>query len=613
MGTSWEVITRTLQADDPPTPVASVLPEEGSTAWADNWMIHAEAEHPNCAYLWINHITSPEVQAEQSSTYGEAPANLAACETVAEHCEQYHAEDAEYYEQLHYWTTPTKECLDGRTDVECKDYAEWVDGVDRGEGLIEGRTSRRAVARALARRPRLRLGLTLSGPLLWFARRLRRRTRRAAHHVAVPQRDGGSDHRDGHRTRRSTTTAPSSTTTSTETWPLRTVGAAIAVTVIDLVIALPVAFFMAKVATTRARRQLVIAVTMPLWAGYLVKGYAWRGMLNPESGILKEVFGVSPGYGIWGTITVLAYLWLPYMVIPIYVGLDRLPTSLLEASTDLGGTAGRTFRVRGAAAARALDRGGVDLHVQPHPWRLLREPAPRRHDAVHRQHHLQQLQREPAAGGGLRHRADPHHGRLPARGPRRWRARGAVAMFLSRRARLALRIFTGLVLVVLYFPLLYVARLSFATSRGFAWPPSGWTLDHWNDARHAEAPRDALVNSLTDRAVGHPRRACARVARRRGPVPLPVLRAPCLQPLIVLPARAARHRHRHRAQRRLRPPRRRPLPGHPGHRSRHLLHRDRVQQRGRSHAPARAEHRRGLRRPRRRPAPDVPATCGSRS
>ena len=127
IGTSWEVITRTLQADDPPVPVASVLPEEGSTAWADNWMIHADAEHPNCAYLWINHITSPEVQAEQSSTYGEAPANLAACETVAEHCEQYHAEDAEYYEQLHYWPTPTKECLDGRTDVECKDYAEWVE------------------------------------------------------------------------------------------------------------------------------------------------------------------------------------------------------------------------------------------------------------------------------------------------------------------------------------------------------------------------------------------------------------------------------------------------------------------------------------------------------
>ena len=56
----------------------------------------------------------------------EAPANLKACETIAEHCTQYHADDAEYYDQLHYWTTPTKECLDGRTDVECKDYSEWV-------------------------------------------------------------------------------------------------------------------------------------------------------------------------------------------------------------------------------------------------------------------------------------------------------------------------------------------------------------------------------------------------------------------------------------------------------------------------------------------------------
>jgi len=69
-------------------------------------------------------------------------------------------------------------------------------------------------------------------------------------------------------------------------------------------------------------------------------------------------------------------------------------------------------------------------------------------------------------------------------------------MFLSRRARKALQIFTGLVLVVLYFPLLYVARLSFATSRGFTWPPRGWTLEHWEDARHARPAREALVHSL---------------------------------------------------------------------------------------------------------------------
>jgi putative spermidine/putrescine transport system substrate-binding protein len=127
MGTSWQIIANTLQADEPPTPVDSVLPKEGSTAWSDNWMVHSEAEHPNCAYEWLNYITSPDVQAEVASTFGEAPANLTACESIAEHCETYHADDAAYYDQLHYWTTPTKECLDGRGDAECKDYAEWVE------------------------------------------------------------------------------------------------------------------------------------------------------------------------------------------------------------------------------------------------------------------------------------------------------------------------------------------------------------------------------------------------------------------------------------------------------------------------------------------------------
>jgi putative spermidine/putrescine transport system permease protein len=70
-------------------------------------------------------------------------------------------------------------------------------------------------------------------------------------------------------------------------------------------------------------------------------------------------------------------------------------------------------------------------------------------------------------------------------------------MFLSRRARVVLRLVTALVLVVLYFPLLYVMRLSVATSRGFTWPPKGFTLDHWSDAAHADGPRAALWNSVT--------------------------------------------------------------------------------------------------------------------
>ena len=125
---------------------------------------------------------------------------------------------------------------------------------------------------------------------------------------------------------------------------LRTLGAAAMVTAIDALIALPVAFFMGKVASPRARRALVVSVTLPLWAGYLVKGYAWRSLLDPGGGALKEVLGHTPGFGYASSILVLSYLWFPFMVIPLFAGFERLPTSLLEASTDLGAKAGRTFR-----------------------------------------------------------------------------------------------------------------------------------------------------------------------------------------------------------------------------------------------------------------------------
>ncbi|GAA1925058.1 ABC transporter permease [Nocardioides marmoribigeumensis] len=128
---------------------------------------------------------------------------------------------------------------------------------------------------------------------------------------------------------------------------LRTLGIAAAVTVVDAVLAFPVAFFMAKVARPRARRLLVIAVLMPLWAAYLVKAYAWRGMFA-TGGLIDWIgtpFGVgSPGYGIAATVVTLAYLWLPYMILPVYAGLERLPDSLLEASSDLGAPAVTTLR-----------------------------------------------------------------------------------------------------------------------------------------------------------------------------------------------------------------------------------------------------------------------------
>jgi putative spermidine/putrescine transport system permease protein len=128
----------------------------------------------------------------------------------------------------------------------------------------------------------------------------------------------------------------------------RTLGIAIAVTLIDLVIGSALAFFTSKVVRSRrVRYALIIMITLPLWASYLVKGYAWRITLE-QGGVLDwalKPFGLhGPGLGIPATILALAYLWLPYMTLPIYAGLERIPQSLLEASSDLGAPIGRTLR-----------------------------------------------------------------------------------------------------------------------------------------------------------------------------------------------------------------------------------------------------------------------------
>ena len=127
----------------------------------------------------------------------------------------------------------------------------------------------------------------------------------------------------------------------------RTIGIAALVTVTDAILAFPIAFFMAKVASARVRGLLVVGILMPLWASYLVKVYAWRVILS-EDGILNWALGPlgikGPGFGFVATWLVFSYLWLPYMILPIYAGLERIPASMLDASGDLGGRPGTTFR-----------------------------------------------------------------------------------------------------------------------------------------------------------------------------------------------------------------------------------------------------------------------------
>jgi putative spermidine/putrescine transport system permease protein len=127
----------------------------------------------------------------------------------------------------------------------------------------------------------------------------------------------------------------------------RTVRTAALVTVTDAIIAFPIAFYMAKVASRRGKAILVVAVLMPLWSSYLVKILSWRTMLS-EDGVINWALNPiglhGPGYGLTAVWLVLSYLWLPYMILPIYAGLERIPNSLISASEDLGASPFTTFR-----------------------------------------------------------------------------------------------------------------------------------------------------------------------------------------------------------------------------------------------------------------------------
>jgi len=133
VGTTWQVITNLLNADGEPE--KAILPEEGATGWSDTWMISSEAEHPNCAYMWMDHIISPEANAAVAEWFGEAPANAKSCALTADknHCDIYHADDEEFFDQIEYWKTPVSDCGDDRGDV-CKTYDEWVQGWNEVKG-----------------------------------------------------------------------------------------------------------------------------------------------------------------------------------------------------------------------------------------------------------------------------------------------------------------------------------------------------------------------------------------------------------------------------------------------------------------------------------------------
>jgi len=130
---------------------------------------------------------------------------------------------------------------------------------------------------------------------------------------------------------------------------LRTIGIAAAVTLADAVLAFPLGYFMARIAGRRSRAFLFVAVLLPLWSSYLIRVYIWRLILNAD-GVLNwwlGKLGLPPqhlAYTNWAVWMIFTYVWLPFMVLPVYGALERIPESYVEASRDLGASGVMTFR-----------------------------------------------------------------------------------------------------------------------------------------------------------------------------------------------------------------------------------------------------------------------------
>ncbi len=134
VGAGWPYTLNSLLAAH--VPVASTIPKEGVTGWADTWMLSAKAPHPNCAYLYMQYATTPKVQAQQALYFGETPANKKACPVMDKmepgSCDKYHLNaPASYFDSIKFWKTPRKQC-DGGTG--CTSSAEWLQAWQQVKG-----------------------------------------------------------------------------------------------------------------------------------------------------------------------------------------------------------------------------------------------------------------------------------------------------------------------------------------------------------------------------------------------------------------------------------------------------------------------------------------------
>jgi putative spermidine/putrescine transport system permease protein len=203
------------------------------------------------------------------------------------------------------------------------------------------------VSAALFRRPWLRAGLLLSGPAAWFVL-----IYLGALFLLFLSALWSVDSFSGKIVHSWTLTNFETLfkVSAYRTIALRTIGIAAAVTVTDILLAVPFAFFAARIAPKRLRAVLFVAVLIPLWSSYLVRVFAWRLILSKD-GILNWFLhkiglgSLNIGYSNWAMWIVFSYIWLPFMILPVWAAIERVPDSLLEASADLGARGVRSFRM----------------------------------------------------------------------------------------------------------------------------------------------------------------------------------------------------------------------------------------------------------------------------
>ena len=281
-------------------------------------MIKKDTPNINCAYLWLNHVVSPEVNAQIAEYFGEAPANQKSCALTKnkDHCTVFHAEETDFWSNVYYWTTPVENCVDGRTDVKCVAYDEWVrawcascaarDPTAAGDDRHAGTRQRHRRGRPACTAVGCCTGPRGCGSPGCSPRRC------CGSCCSTSSRSGCCSPPPSSTPTASPAASPTSSpprTSSTCSPPrptcsrsLRTVGVAVGVTLLCALLALPLATYTALV--SRRPGLLVALVLTPLWASYLVKVYAWRILLAPEG----PLGAAGPGYG-W--FAVVAHADLP--------------------------------------------------------------------------------------------------------------------------------------------------------------------------------------------------------------------------------------------------------------------------------------------------------------